>query len=172
MFERIMPHALGAFEPQQLNPRLLDRLAERVESGLFPMASDARNAYEIVEHTDRKLRFRSTNVLTGINVGLNDVTLTVDEPCKRVDFEIWYWTWARYAAGLCLVLFSMVAPLLLVPRDAFPEALMQGIDRSRPVLNWSIACFFGLCWPWILVAMHKGNAGGCLCQILEELNSR
>lgn len=97
-----------------------------------------------MEQTDQVLRVWAAGLLTGINVGLNDVTLIGNAAFKRVGFEIWYWTWAKYAVGRCLVWFPLAAGVLVASQDTLPKVLFQGRDRSWLVLNWSIAGFFGL----------------------------
>ena len=125
------PSFEGNYRPDTLSPDLLPCLAERVRSGLFPMANESRNQYEVREETDRTVRFVSTNLLTGINVGLNDVRISL-EGDGSARYEVTYWTWLAYCYGLSMTLviflgFFLCAPLLGV--EIFPE------DRIVRVLD-------------------------------------
>lgn len=153
-----------------VSPNLLAGLADRVRSGLFPMASAKRNAYEVVTQTSDSLRFRSTGLLSGINVGLNDVTVSMDRSTGGVHYQIKYWTWAKYCVLLCLTLFLLGLFCLTVGRTIFPPAWFVEVDRS-PVMAWSMLGFWGLAWPWILIAMHKPNVRKCLVRIMDEVNT-
>ena len=169
MLHAFEPHVSGEYRPPSLSSQLLDNLEERVRNGLFPMAKPRRNAYKVVSRTEDSLRFRSTNVLSGINVGLNDVSLTLDVDRGVARFDIRYWTWAKYGIGLCLSIFGLIVLLLTVGRALFPPAWFMNADRM-PILKWTMLGFFGFAWPWILVAMHKRPVRRCLVGILDEVN--
>lgn len=150
-------------------PDFLSALAARVRSGLFPMASPKRNAYEVVMQTPDNLRFTSTNILTGINVGLNDVNVFIDKSTGRASFEIRYWTWAKYGVALCLTLFVLGLCSFTIGRMVLPALWFADLDRF-PAMAWGMLFFWGLIWPWILIAMHKPHVRRCLTHIMDEVN--
>jgi hypothetical protein len=109
-------------------------------------------------------------LLTGANVGLNDVQVRVDRHAGSVQFTIAYWTWTRYAVGLGCALFLVGLLTFTVGRAFLPPAWFVDYDRY-PWLAWSMLCFWGLAWPWMLVPFHKPHARNCLCRILDEVNA-
>jgi hypothetical protein len=153
----------GFYRPDSLATDFLPRLAARIQSGLFPMASPRRNQYEIVDQTGASMHFRSTGLAAGINIGLNEVRLRVDRKAGVVYYSVTYWTWAQYCIGLGLVLgvVLVVAAQLLLPQRG----------PANPLWVWSFAGFWCLLWPWVLIALHKRPAARCLRGIFEEVNS-
>lgn len=173
MLAAFHPSFRGVYRPEVLADDFVARLAARVESGLFPMASAGRNRYTITERLQTRLRFRSVGLLTGINVGLNDVAIRADGRAPEVSYEVSYWTWAKYnlflAAGIADVLgLVLLATLLGVP--------MFQIDVNLPtnvmlLIFVPMILFWGVLWPWILIALHKRPAAGCLTRIFDEVNA-
>ena len=153
----------------ELSSDFLSALADRVRSGLFPIAAASRNAYEVVSQDQQALRFRSTNLWTGINVGLNDVTVSLDDS-GQVKYTIKYWSWTKYAVALCMTLFLIAVLSLTVGRAVLPAAWFVEFDNA-PWFGISMLVFWGLLWPWILTAMHKKHARGCLEDILNDVNA-
>jgi len=162
----LLPNTSGTYHGE-VRADFLPSLSKRIRSGLFPMASARRNQYEIVSEDEDSLRFRSNSVLTGINVGLNEVSVTVDRKANCVRFEIAYWTWAKYVIMLSA---AIVSPLLLcfAAKPLLPAAWFEGYDQA-PALAWAMMFFWGLVWPWILINMHKPNVRRCLTNIFDEL---
>ena len=161
------PVTSGTFSAK-LSPDFISALGERVRRGLFPMSAGNRNAYEVIAQTESTLQFRSTNFWTGINVGLNDVSVSLNQP-DRVEYTIRYWTWTKYAVALCLTLFLAGVSAITIGRMVLPAAWFAEFDRS-PWIGISMLVFWGLLWPWVLTAMHKKSVCSCFEQILSEVN--
>lgn len=151
-----------------VSPNFISALAERIRCGLFPMAAENRNAYEVISQNERALQFRSTNIWTGINVGLNNVTVNVIQP-DRIEYTIRYWTWTKYAIATCLSLFLTGVLAITVGRIVLPAAWFAEFDKS-PWIGISMLVFWGLLWPWVLTAMHKKSVRSCFERILDEVN--
>ena len=166
------PSSIGVYSPASLNRDFIGRLSQRVSAGLFPMAPARRNKYEIVEETDDLLHFRAGTLLTALYVGLNNVRVEADHGKGEVRYQMRYWTWAKFNVLLCLSIGLLLAVLLgtplfgvyLLPQDHYPpnEAI---IAYALPM-----AAFWGLAWPWLLVAIHKRPAARCLKMIFEQVN--
>ena len=168
-------NALDLFTPvtsgifaTELAPNFLPALAERVRRGLFPMSGTSRNAYEVIELDETGLRFRSTNLWSAINVGLNDVSVNLRDS-NELEYTIRFWTWTKYAALLCLTIFVLLLLALTVGRSVFPPAWFADFDKA-PWLGSSMLIFWGPLWPWLLTAMHKKSVRYCLERILFEVN--
>ena len=158
----------GEFRPDVLAPDLFDRLTERIQTGLFPLASARRNEYMVTYRTAETLRFQSTHMFTGINIGLNDVSLSLDASHPAVHFTVIYWTWAKYCCGLGVTLLMLFA-FVFFGQPFFPAHWLppEGIPG---LFFWLMTIFFCVVWPWILVAFHKRSARKCLLNILDEVN--
>ncbi len=158
----------GEYQPKALHPEILDHLAQRIESGLWPMASKLRNRYEIVTKNDDALRFKSTNILTGINIGLNDVMLKIDREQGAVRFLVTYWTWTSYCVALSGSIGLVLLAVLVLTYIFSPNS-----EQIPAVALWmfgSMILFWGGIWPWLLTGLHKGPAKLCIERILDEAN--
>ena len=78
----LSPYFSGSYEPRSCTNDFLETLTQRVESKFFTMALDAQSQYKITESSADSLKFHSTNILTGINIGLNDISIKVDPESK------------------------------------------------------------------------------------------
>jgi hypothetical protein len=174
MSSRFQPRYSGSHKPESLGDGFIQKLAARVNKGLFSMASSRRNQYKIVEQSETYLHFCSSSLLTGINIGLNDVQIQVDQTSGEIRYDVSYWTWAKYSIFLCLALglvlgCSLLPPLFglyLFPKDQYPPLMIMKVAILPMVLFW------GLVWPWILIAFHKGSAVKYLTRILDEVNTQ
>jgi len=166
------PEFEGVYSPPTLHPQILEGLASRIRDlALFPGAGPRRNRYEVIEWTPTTLSFQSTSLLAGINVGLNDVVLSMDPNQKEISFKVRYWTWTRYCLFLSGMIASLLALFLCIPlwiSHALPEGPVGAWILSGIVL---MLVFWGLLWPWILVALHKKPAKGCLVHLLNEVQA-
>jgi len=52
----------------------LERMKARVQSGLHTGSPHWRLRYEVTKHTQQELVFRASDIMTAINVGLNEKT--------------------------------------------------------------------------------------------------
>lgn len=161
-----LPHFTGEYQPEAISGDFLVKLAHRVRTGLFPLGSPRRNAYRITAQTVNSLQFRSTNLLTGLNIGLNDVTITIDNQTGIIHYQVSYWTWAAYCIVLSLLIgLCLAGAKYYIPRDwYYPEP----IDN---LVFWLFVVFWGLIWPWVLIAWHKGAIVKCLNRIFDEVNN-
>jgi len=167
------PEYSGVYKPLSLRDDFIEKLAARVDKGLFPVASSARNRYRVVERSDDSLRFCSVGLPTGINIGINDVNIQVARQSGEIRYGATYWTWARYNIFLCLgiglslgvVLLTPLLGLYLLPKEQYPPLSVMKIAILPMVIFW------GLAWPWILVLIHKRPAKRCLTRILDEVNT-
>lgn len=84
------PSFEGVYEPKRPTADFMGRMADRVRSaGLFPTAAERRNRYEVVSQSQTAVRVRSTNLLTGINVGLNDIALATVDGGRGIRYTVW-----------------------------------------------------------------------------------
>lgn len=167
MLESILPTFTGLYKPEKLSPRLLETLAQRVqEKKLFPWAAPRRNQYVIAEQSTGKLRFRATTLLTGAFLGLNNVTLRTDKAPGTVQYTVTYWIWAGYCIGLsAFIVLAILGGILLFQLGGYTP-----YNLFRFWILWIMLGFWGLVWPWILIAMHKLFVPNALIRILEEAN--
>ena len=157
------PSFAGVYKPGILTSDLLGEFATRVRSGrLFP-SSPARNTYRIIEQNRDRIRFQAADFLTAFFVGLNDVSLELRG--DGIHYRVSYWKWAAYCAALGgFILVALVACLLVWPRIVTPPTL------PNQAIFYGNAVFWGLAWPWILIAFHKRPAARCLERLLDETN--
>ncbi len=108
--------------------------------------------------------------MTSINVGLNDVVLTVSSN-GRANYTIEYRRWAYYvlllSGGIGLVLiagFVMFDVRGYIAGHAVSRVPGLSIDQNV-VIAWAMVLFWGFVWPWILIALHKKP----LCRLMEQL---
>ncbi len=158
------PHFVGAYKPETIADGFLDRLAERVKSGLFPLASPRRNNYRLVNQAATSLRFQSVGLLTSWNVGLNDVRIEINRQAREIRYEVRFGKWSRISAVFgCILFLCLLVGYRFLPADYFPPQPFEN-------LLWPFVGFWCFVWPWILTAMHKRPAAKCLTRILEEVN--
>ena len=177
MFSIFLPQFSGTYQPETISTQLMTNLSKRLTTGgVFPLASSRRNRYEVLEHTDTALRFRSTSLLTGITIGLNDVSLRLDQsqPVQpAIHYHVRFWTWAKYAIFLCLGIIAPCGIFILPPLfgiDLVPPHYIAPVSQIKMV-GIPMLVFWGLVWPWLLIALHKKHAARCLENILAEVNT-
>ena len=159
------PSFTGSFTPAHLSQDFIVNLAERLHTGLFPTASERRNQYEIETQSDDSLQFRSANLLSGINIGLNDVSIQVNREKGEVNYRVTYRTWAKHCIGLGLIIaFILVTGRYLLTPKSYSG---QYVD----MVFWPSVIFWCVIWPWLLIPIHKGSAKKCLNRVLDEVNS-
>lgn len=169
------PSFEGVWKPDRLAGDYAERLVDRVRAGLLPVASARRNRYEIVAQAGDCVRFRSTTFWTAINIGWNDVEVRIDNRAGLARFSVRFWPWTRYCVLLGLGLGAIFAALVVVPVLAgtflFPESFYPARGEVIKVALPMMA-FWCLLWPWILVAMHRGQARKAFTRLLDEVNSQ
>jgi hypothetical protein len=149
--------------------------ARRIETGLFPNTSRARCQYQIVQKTADVIRFRAGNWWTAINVGLNEVELSVGSD-GRVRYAIEYPRWARYALALCGGVGVVFVAILLTADlhgyvEGHPESRLPGLSTNQNVaIAWIMALFWGFAWPWILILFHRRPLRRLMTRIVSEVD--
>lgn len=163
----------GSYQPESLHGDFIWMLAARVDKGLLPKTSKGRNRYEIVNVTEDAIRFRAVNFLTGINLGLNYVSIKVNREAGTIHYQVSFWTWARYCIFLCLGIGFALGALFLMPLMGLYLFSRTYYPSSDEIKDYCIpmVIFWGLLWPWILIVFHKKSAEKSLLKILEDVNN-
>ena len=172
MLQVFRPRFDGVYEPKRIARDFAVRLAARVSSaGLFPTAPPRRNRYEVVSQSDDGVTFRSSDFLTGINIGLNEVAVAVDAAKGVARYTVSFRTWAAYSFGLSGLIAAVVFGFLCLP-------LLTGsgspfVDHSPAVIlgaGFPLALLLGVGLPLAHIAFHKRAARRVLERILDEVN--
>ncbi len=174
------PRGTGTWTTEKLSKDIIPALTDRIRhGGLFPKATNRRNNYEILESGYDRLHFRSVGILAGITIGLNDVRISIDHTCANtLVYSFKYRTWAKYSIYLCLGILIFLAGNLFIFRSAIPP---DYFSEFKPANNGQLvaillfsgnAVFWGLLWPWILIAIHRKHAARFLEYILKEENDK
>jgi len=154
----------GTIEMQDVPNDFTDRIQRRVESGLLVPGSRSRANYVVCEKSPNRIRFMADDFLTAYNVGLNSVVLQRDSP-TTVTYHGQFWRWAIYAVVQALVIATVVLLAVL----AVPGARDQVSSyRGGWIYLGVLLAFFGLAWPWILVALHRRFAARALERIVRQ----
>lgn len=167
------PGYSGSYKPESLRSDFIWMLAARVDKGLLPKTSKGRNKYEIVYATENTIRFRAVNFLSGINIGLNDVCIKVDREAGTIEYNVSFWTWARYCIFLCLGIGLALGVLFLMPLMGLYIFSRSYYPPLAEIKDWSfpMVIFWGVIWPWILIIVHKRSAEKYLIKILDDVNN-
>lgn len=153
----------------------LSALERRIENGLLTGRPHPRSRYAVTSRAGDRLAFRAANGLTAFNVGLNRVEVVLDAP-GRLRYRIEYWTWARYSlalatvigATLCVIFLSIGLPEYV---ETHRNQVVPGISAQRNVaIAWGLVLFWGLAWPWILIALHKRPLRRLFERIVAEVD--
>lgn len=150
--------------------------ARRIQSGLLAGAPSRRNRYVITRQAADGLGFRATNAWTAYNVGLNEVELNAD-PHGSVHYRVRYPRWAEFVIVGGAVLFGLLAVTFLlldmreyIAANRFSQVPGLTLDQNVAVA-WGIALFFGLVWPWVLIALHKAPLRRLMGHIINEVDA-
>ena len=140
------------------------RFGRRVESGLFSPGNRSKANYRVTSSTGDTLTFEAADFRTATSVGLNHVELrrnARDTIAYRVRFGRWNGYVVVHAMG--------IASLLSLAYFVVPSVSRQVNGRPLgPPIFWAMVLFWGLCWPWILTAVHRGAARDALESVLLE----
>jgi hypothetical protein len=149
--------------------------ADRIAAGLLTGAPPRRNRYVVTRREAGSLAFRATDWWTALNVGLNDVELSVS-PNRRVRYDVGFRRWMSYGLGFGAVLGSTFIVFFLVyDVRAYlvrhPMSQIPGLSLEQNVaIGWGMAIFWGFAWPWILAAMHKRPLRRLIGRIIAEVD--
>ena len=156
-------------------PAFLQRFKERVEAGLLMNKPHRRSRYAVTRHSERELAFRATDIVTAINVGLNDVELRA-AASGGIEYSVSYRRWTAYVVGLgaVLALGFLIAFLFGDLGSAIDRyALVPGQEPDgNPGMGvfWGFVLFWTVFWPWILVILHRPFARKLLERIIAEVD--
>ena len=155
----------GVIEVGAVPDDFTDRMARRVETGLLSPGSRRRADYFVRSRSTDAISFAARGFWTAYAIGLNEVELR-REGLRRIAYHGSFRRWAMYAAfnGLVLSLFILAAVVLW--SDGRQEL-------SRTPYGWplflGLLAFFGLLWPWLLVAFHRTVVPRSLERIVREV---
>lgn len=154
----------------------LARLADRVEAGLLMGRPHFRSRYSVVTRSADELVIRSDGFWTDFNVGLNDITMRLATD-GSIEYEVTFWRWLRGGIILCGVLGLVLVACNVLPLPepwSIAAELRRRPPSEQPFYNaffWGSVVWWGLLWPWVLAALHRGPANGCLRRILGEVDA-
>jgi hypothetical protein len=158
------PEFEGEMTFESLPDDFVDRIRQRVETGLLCPGLRARADYRVSSSDRDAIHFEAHGFLTAYNVGLNDVTVRRSGG-SQVHYHVTYWRWTWYAvANGLLPAFALALASAFYPamRSAFTIA-PGGLPTLLAILG-----FFTLVWPWLLTALHRRFAEQALQRILRE----
>ena len=159
-----VPEFEGEMTFESLPEDFVDRLRQRIETGLLSPGLRTRADYRVTSSDRDAIRFEAHGFLTAYNVGLNDVTVRRSGR-SQVHYHVTYWRWTWYAVAnsllpaFCLALANAFLPAV---RSAFAD-VPGGLPSLLGILG-----FFSLMWPWVLTALHRRFAEQALQRILRE----
>jgi len=158
------PEYRGTIEFKALPDDYTDRIARRVETGLLVAGSRRRANYVVRAKSREAVSFSAVGFWTAYNLGLNEVEVRGAGP-NCVDYHGSFRRWALYATINSLALATVILIGLLVLPGARDQV-------SRYTWGWlyigALLAFFGLVWPWLLVAMHRRFVPRALERIVRE----
>jgi hypothetical protein len=171
----LSPRFSGQVQIAAAGAVFLEAMKARVQSGLLTGKPHWRSRYAVTTYTQQELAFRASDIMTAINVGLNQVILRTPGN-RNVEYSVSYRKWAAYVVGLGAFLgIALVVAFLFwdieTQIDQYPFA-------SDPVSNrtiglaffWVLVVFWAVVWPWILIIMHRPFARKLLNRIIREVD--
>ena len=159
-----LPRFSGQFKLPQISQGFLEKLYQRIDNGLFSNAPKSRNNYNVVSKTENSLHFQSSNILSSIYIGLNDVKIELNETNSTISFTVSYWGWAKY----CIFLSLFIG--IFIVSGYFLLSFSEGSSHTSGPYFFPFVMFFCIVWPWLLIRLHRGPARKRLIGILSELN--
>jgi hypothetical protein len=159
-----VPEFEGEMTFESLPDDFVDRIRQRIETGLLCPGMRSRADYRATSSDRDAIRFEAHGFLTAYNVGLNDVTLRRSGR-SQVHYHVTYWRWTWYA-----VANSLLPAITLALANAFFPAVRPAFSNAPGGLPslLAILAFFSLVWPWLLTALHRRFAEQALQRILRE----
>lgn len=159
-----VPEFEGEMTFESLPEDFVDRIRQRVETGLLSPGLRTRADYRVTSSDRDAIRFGARGFLTTYNVGLNDVTVRRSGR-SQVHYHVTYWRWTWYA-----VANGLLPAIALALANAFFPAVRQAFTNVPGGLSslLGILGFFALVWPWLLSALHRRFAEQALRRILRE----
>lgn len=171
------PQIEGAVAIRSDAPHFIEALRRRVGAGLLTGQPHPRSNYGITGSHSGHLVVRAADWWTAINVGLNEVDLDLRR-AGSVRYRVRYWRWARYAIALSGILGGIgIALLLSVDVRGYiaqhPNSMLPGLSLDQNLfIAWIMVLFWGLVWPWLLIAMHKQPLHGLVVRVITEVDTQ
>jgi hypothetical protein len=172
----LTPRIEGVVSMRSSAAHVIGALRQRVAAGLLSGRPHPRSSYEVVEEAPDRLRVRAANYQTAINVGLNDLELEFSSG-DSVSYRVEYWRWASYVIGLGAVL-TLTGLVILLAFDArgyiasHASARLPGLSIDQNVaVVWAMVTFWGVAWPWLLIALHKRPLRRLVEQLVRDADA-
>jgi hypothetical protein len=153
----------GAIDFEAIPDDFAERIARRVRTGLLVPGRRGRANYVVQKQAPDAISFAAKGFWTAYNVGLNNVELQLEG--KRILYHGSFRRWTLYAVihGFVIALVILIGILVL------PESRNE---ISRTPGGWpfvgALLVFFGLAWPWLLVALQRRFVPRALERIVRE----
>lgn len=170
------PQTEGEVSIRASQVQFAEALRRRVAARLLTGQPHPRSKYALVQSAPGELRIQAADWRTAINVGLNDLHMRLERP-GLVHFSVRYWRWAAYALGVSGAL-ALVGLGLLLTLDVrgyiarHPSSMIPGLSLDQHVLfAWAMVIFWGLAWPWLLIALHKRPLRRLIQRIIAEVDA-
>jgi len=162
----------GSFVPRLEGRVFLDRFARRVEAGLLMGRPHFRSRYSVVNRSSDELVIRSNDFWTDFNVGLNDITLRLGRD-GAIEYRVTFWRWLRGGVVFCgaMGVAFLVMYFLPLPEPWNITAQLKRYPPSWEPFFWGSLVWWGVIWPWVLAAAHRGPANRFLRHILGEVDA-
>ena len=161
---RMVPEFEGDLSLRAIPDDFVERVRRRVEGGLLQPGNRVRADYRVRSSDRDSIAFGAEGFATAYAIGLNEVRLRrVGRDQVHYQVSFWRWTWAAVVHGALMgvVLTAMYLVMPSVRRDV-------GLYPAGPAIFWCMVGFWGLLWPWILAAGHRGHAERALRRVLSE----
>jgi hypothetical protein len=153
----------------------LSGFESRVAAGLLSGRPHPRSVYTVTATDSGHIHIRAANSSTAVNVGLNEVDLSVPES-GVVRYRVEYRRWAKFVVGLGCVLGIIGAALLLL-FDArtyianHPASRIPGLGVGENLaVAWAMVIFWGFVWPWLLIALHRRPVRRLIERLIAEVD--
>lgn len=154
----------GTIELPSLPADFTDRIARRVERGLFVPGSRRRANYVVSAKSADSIAFNAVDFWTAYNVGMNNVVLQREGP-SSIAYHGRFRRWAVIASIHALVISLLILVVVVFVPSAHDQV-------SAYTFGWAyitvLLGFFGLAAPWLLVAVHRRFAARALERIVRE----
>ena len=171
------PQIEGTIPVKASPPQFIAALRRRIEIGFLTGKPGSRSNYEIVDSRPESIRVRAVDWGTAINVGLNDLDLSLAKS-GTLQFRLQFWRWATYCLALCSVIgLAGVALFLTIDIRNYiannANARIPGLTIDQNVyIAWGMVLFWGFVWPWILIALHKRPLRRLLAKLVSEIDAK
>lgn len=159
------PEYQGSIELSVLPDDFTERMARRVDAGLLVPGHRNRADYVVRSRSRDAIAFAARGFWTEYAIGLNEVELR-REGLQRIAYRGSFRRWAAYAAIHGLALSGAILVFLVAWTGAREQL-------SQTPLGWPLLIvllgFFGIVWPWILVAIQRRVVPRTLARIVREV---